>query len=81
MTRVGKYMVYNPRKDKPIKFYNSYNSAYADAERLNDKENTDVLILKVVGNVENTKHKFLNNEFKMAHFRELIKVGENNVLF
>lgn len=67
MTRVGKYMVYNPRKDKPIKFYNSYNSAYADAERLNNKENT--------------KHKFLNNEFKMAHFRELIKVGENNVLF
>lgn len=81
MTRVGKYMVYNPRKDKPIKFYNSYNLAYADAECLNDKENTDILILKVVGNVENDAYKLLDNEFKSLHLRKLIKVGENNVLF
>lgn len=81
MTRVGKYMVYNPHKDKPIKFYNSYNLAYADAERLNDKENTDILILKVVGNVENDAFKFHNDEIKNISFRKLINIGENNVLF
>lgn len=48
MTRLNKFMVYNPKKGKPIKYYKDYFSANQDAEILSKKENTSVLVLKVV---------------------------------
>lgn len=79
MTRVGKYMVYNPRKDKPVKYYDNVEKAFFDAGLINTKEKTDILVLKVVGNVENEKIKIQENEFKKGTSRELeiIKIIED----
>lgn len=63
MSRVGKYMVYNPRKDKPVKYYYNFNLALGDADILNKKENVDVLVLKVVANVENKKVKIHRSQY------------------
>lgn len=48
MTRLNKFMVYNPKKGKPIKYYKDYFTANQDAEILSKKENTSILVLKVV---------------------------------
>lgn len=57
MTRVNKYMVYNPKKDKPVKYYTHVENAISDATKLNNQENTDILVLQVVANIENEKIK------------------------
>lgn len=57
MTRVNKYMVYNPKKDKPVKYYVSVENAIKDAIILNNQEDTDILVLQVVANIENKKIK------------------------
>lgn len=62
MTRVGKYMVYNPRKEKPVKYYDKFEQALADADLLNLKEESDILVLKVVANIENDIFKLHSSE-------------------
>ena len=48
MTKLGKYMVYNPLKDKPVKYYSDREKALQDATAIKDIEKTDVLVLQVV---------------------------------
>lgn len=60
--RVNKYMVYNPRKDKPTMYYADFNSALTAAKDINDKCGADILVLKVVANVESEKIKISVNE-------------------
>ena len=52
MSRLNKYMVYNPKADKPKVYYSDYNEALKDAEAVSSKEHQDVLVLKVVAKVE-----------------------------
>ena len=54
-TRLKKYLVYNPKKDKPEKYFASFEKAYEIAKLIRDKEKEDVLVLKVVGIAENDK--------------------------
>lgn len=75
MTRVNKYMVYNPKKDKPVKYYTHVEEAISDAIRLNNQENTDILVLQVVANIENKKIKVQNSKFIFEH-RELEVIEE-----
>lgn len=73
MSRIGKYMVYNPNKGKPIKYYSGYYEALIDAQAINDKEKEDVLILEVVGKIDTKRTVVLNS--KIIHdTRELILV-------
>ena len=69
MARVGKYLVYNPRKGKPVKYYDSFAAAFLDADSLNKKEQCDILILKVVGNLENKTEKILRSELRDTNRR------------
>lgn len=71
MSRVGKYMVYNPRKDKPVKYYDNISLALTDARILNDKEGSDILVLKVVANVETDIFKILDSEHQNKHSRRI----------
>jgi hypothetical protein len=55
-------MVYNPLKEKPVKYYANFFSAFFGARRINQKEKEDVLILKVVGKIENNKIRIIEDE-------------------
>jgi hypothetical protein len=55
-------MVYNPKKDKPVKFYNDIETALFDADSINLKEGEDILVLKVVAKVETDNVKILKSE-------------------
>lgn len=61
-TRVGKFMVYNPRAEKPTKIYPKKEEAIQDAKTLNEKTGEDFLILKIIANVEKDKIKILKTE-------------------
>lgn len=65
MTRVGKYMVYNPKAKKPTMYFDTQVEAINEANRLNDKENTDILVLKVIANMENANFKILRSQFEL----------------
>lgn len=75
MTRVGKYMVYNPRKDKPVKYYDKFEQALADADLINIKEKSDILVLKVVANIENDIFKLHTSE-ERKHQRLLMRIED-----
>ena len=52
MSRLDKFLVYNPKKDKPTKYYSNLAEAVDDCMDVSKKENQDVLVLKVVGKCE-----------------------------
>lgn len=52
MTRMLKYMVYNPLRDKPKAYYNKYDSALNAARQVSAISGEDVLVLKVIAKVE-----------------------------
>lgn len=71
MTRLNKFMVYNPKKGKPIKYYKDYFSANQDAEILSKKENTSVLVLKVVTIARPIMAVFEAKEYLLAENKRL----------
>lgn len=52
MTRMLKYMVYNPKAGKPTKYHDTYDEALKEAERINVLTRDDILVLKVIAKVE-----------------------------
>lgn len=56
MSRLGMYMVYNPKKGKPVKYYKNYDKAVRDAEQIRIMEKEDVLVLKVVAIAQSGSH-------------------------
>lgn len=55
MSRLKKYMVYNPNKDKPKVFYTSFLKALKAAKMVHEKEQEDVLVVQVVAKLEKGK--------------------------
>lgn len=55
MSRLKKYMVYNPNKDKPKVFYTSFLKALKAAKLVHEKEQEDVLVVQVVAKLEKGK--------------------------
>lgn len=47
MTRLNKYMVFNPKEDKPKKFFSDRKKALKVARYMRNKYKTDFLVLKV----------------------------------
>lgn len=47
MTRLNKYMVFNPKEDKPKKFFSYREKALKVARYMRNKYKTDFLVLKV----------------------------------
>lgn len=52
MSRMLKYMVYNPKKDKPKVYYSDYNSALEAAKQVSSISGDDVLVMKIIAKVE-----------------------------
>ena len=60
--RVGKYMVYNPRRNKPVRYIEDFDRALNFAKRINLECGDDILIIKVVANVENNTIKICESQ-------------------
>lgn len=54
MSRLGKFMVYNPLKGKPVKYYSLITEALKDCAEVSKKEQQDCLVLQVVAKAETT---------------------------
>lgn len=80
MTRLNKFMVYNPKKDKPVKYYKTFTSALEDAIILREKERQDILVMEVVAIADSDN--LITDSVKTSKYRsglkfEIVDIKEN----